>query len=186
MDNYIDIISSTVTNKIIPYSINLKQGYTIWLGALAKIDFMNGDDKYFSFFLSHNVTIHKTPMLNSDDVFAKHAGTLLRPCITKEIDELNLVKNSLNLVCDKFSILNYDISISGLGWFSISGRGMVQLDVYVPKGVQIYLRNKPIMPYEIKEGGVKRHFGKTVNSNSKLNKKVREELKQENNQNKDK
>ncbi len=172
MNNYNDIIGTTITKRIQPYIINIKQGYTIWLGAIARIDFNNGDDKYFSFFVSHNVTIHKTPMLNSDDIFNKHAGGLLKPVISKDLKTLNLKQHSFNLICDKFSLLNYDIVISGLGWFSVSGKGFMQLDVYVPEGVAVYLRNKPIMPYEIKKSGVKRHFGKTINTNSKLNRKI--------------
>jgi ribosome biogenesis GTPase A len=171
MSNYIDIIAATITKKIIPHSMNVKQGYSIWLGGVAKIDFLNGEDKFFSFFLSHNVTIHKTNLLNADDFFAKHIGERLRPVIAGSLDELKLTKHSFNLVCNMFSLLNYDISIAGLGWFSISGRGFMQIDVYVPEGVNVYLRKKPLMPYEIKKGGVKRQHGKTINATSKLNSK---------------
>lgn len=169
MNEITDIISATIKNKIIPYSINLKQGYSVWIGALARVDFLNGEDKYFSFFFSHHVTIHRTPMLLAEDVFNRQAGKLLRPIISTDINELNLTRHTLNLKCDKFSLLNYDVSISGLGWFSISGRGLMQIDVYVPQGTSLFLRTKPLMPYEIKTKGVKKYFGKTINSNSKIN-----------------
>jgi ribosome biogenesis GTPase A len=171
MENYIDIISATICKQIIPFTSSIKQGYSIWLGALARIDFLNGDDKYLCFFLSHHVTIHRTPLLNAEDLFHKHAGTLLRPCITKDLNELKLVKHTFNLNCDIYSLLNFDIAITGLGWFSISGKGLTQLEVHVPEGVSVYMRNKPLMPYEIKSRGVKKFFGKTINSNSKINRK---------------
>lgn len=176
MNNYIDIISTTINQKIIPFTSSVKQGYSIWIGAIARIDFMNGEDKYFSFFFSNNVTIHRTPLLNAETIFEKHAGNLLRPVITKNLDELNLHKHTFNLKCDVFSILNYDILISGLGWFSVSGKGFVQMDLHVPEGVKVYLRQKPIMPYEIKSRGVKKFFGKTINSMSKINRKIQNKI----------
>ena len=185
MENYIDIISTTINRKIIPFSFSIKQGYSVWIGAIGRIDFMNGEDKYFSFFFSNNVTIHRTPMLNADEIFEKHAGNLLRPAITNKIDQLNLQKHSFNLKCDMFSLLNYDILISGLGWFSVSGKGLIQLDLYLPAGVNVHLRKKPIMPYEIKSRGVKKVFGKTINSNSKINKKIRQKLTKNKNANLD-
>jgi 30S ribosome assembly GTPase len=171
MNNYTDIISSTITNKIQPFTASVKQGYSVWIGAIARIDFLNGEDKYLSFFFSHHVTIHRTPLLNAEDIFHKHAGTLLRPAITTDINELKLVRHVFNLKCDIFSLLNFDIAISGLGWFSISGKGLVSLEVLVPEGVDVFLRNKPLMPYEIKSKGVKKFFGKTINANSKINRK---------------
>lgn len=176
MDNYIDIISTTINRKIIPFSSSIKQGYSVWIGAIARLDIMSGEDKYYSFFFSHNVTIHRTPMLNAEAFFEKHAGNLLRPVITTELKELKLQKHTFNLKCDIFSLLNYDILISGLGWFSISGKGFVQIELHLPEGIKVYLRKKPIMPYEIKSRGVKNFFGKTINSNSKINRKIRNKL----------
>ncbi len=171
MDSCLDIVATTIRKKITPFTCSIKQGYSIWLGAVARIDFLNGEDKYLSFFFSQHVTIHRTPLLNAEELFHKHSGTLLRPCLTKNLDELKLVRHVFNLKCDLFSLLNFDIVISGLGWFSISGKGLVSLEVSVPEGVSVYLRTKPIMPYEIKTHGVKKFFGKTINSNSKINKR---------------
>ncbi len=79
MDEIIDIISVNLNKKILSHSLNVKQGYTIWLGAVARIDFLNGDDKYFSFFFSNNVTIHKTEIIHAEDVMERQYGKLLRP-----------------------------------------------------------------------------------------------------------
>ena len=85
------------------------------------------------------------------------------------IKDLKLKQHEFNLKCDKFSLLNFDISIAGLGWFSISGKGFCQLYVSVPENVKVTLRDKPLMPFEIKDKGVKKFFGKTQNKNSKIN-----------------
>lgn len=80
-------------------------------------------------------------------------------------------KHEFNLKCNDFSILNYDISISGLGWFSVSGKGFCQLIVSVPENVKVTLRKKALMPYEVKFKGLKKYFGNTINKDSKINRK---------------
>lgn len=82
LDSLVDIIGLTIRNKLRPFSLNIKQGTSIWIGALCRIDVLSGEDKYFSFFFGENVTIHKTNLLNGEEIFEKQAGKLLRPCIT--------------------------------------------------------------------------------------------------------
>jgi hypothetical protein len=71
--------------QITSYSVNVKQGYSVWLGALARVDMMSGDDKEFTFFVPPHVTIHKTPILKADSVYIKQAGILLRPTYNARI-----------------------------------------------------------------------------------------------------
>lgn len=75
-----------------------------------------------------------------------------------------------------FSLLNFDIVINGLGWFSISGKDFIDFEVYLPEDVQVYIREKPMMPYEIMDKGLKKNFGKTINSNTRINQKQRGKL----------
>lgn len=171
MNDTESIISSTINKKIMPVSYRLKQGDSLWIGAVARIDFMSGEDKNFTFFFSHNITLHKTSLLSCEETFEKHAGKRLRPIINTNYLELQLRTHVFNLECDKQTLSNYDIIISGLGWFSISGKGFVQLHLNAPEQVKIFLRNKPIMPYELQKLGIKKFTGKTHNSNSKTNKK---------------
>ncbi len=65
--------------QINSYPVNVKQGYSVWLGALARVDLLSGEDKFFTFLVSPHVTIHRTPISKAHDVYMKHAGTLLRP-----------------------------------------------------------------------------------------------------------
>ena len=51
--------------------MNVKNGYAVWIGALARIDMISGDDKYLSFIAPQDVTIHRTPIYKADDVFIK-------------------------------------------------------------------------------------------------------------------
>ncbi len=58
----------------------------------------------------------------------------------------------------------------------MSGKGLLDLDVYVPDIVTPYIRDNPIMPYEIKERGVKKYYGNTINARSKINREYSPQL----------
>ena len=48
IDDYQDLVQSINNKKIKPVSLNVKSGYSIWLGALARLDFLNGERKQFT------------------------------------------------------------------------------------------------------------------------------------------
>jgi hypothetical protein len=52
--------------------MNLKQGYSLWLGGLVRVDMLSGEDKYICVFVPPHVTIHKTPITKAEEVFNKH------------------------------------------------------------------------------------------------------------------
>lgn len=63
--------------------------------------------------------------------------------------------------CRLFSISVYggkgfaydDISIGGLGWFSVAGSGLKIIEVWVPKGVKVF-RRPSMLPKQIRSTGV--------------------------------
>lgn len=79
IEDYQDLVSILPNKQISSYALNVKQSYSVWLGALARLDFLSGDDKFFTFLVPPHVTIHRTPIIKAESVFEKHAGTLLRP-----------------------------------------------------------------------------------------------------------
>lgn len=64
------------------FPVNLKSGYSVFLGGLCRVDLLSGDDKFFTLIVPPHVTIHRTPTLKADSVYEKHAGLLLRPSYT--------------------------------------------------------------------------------------------------------
>jgi 30S ribosome assembly GTPase len=107
------------SKQMMSYSLNLRQAYTVFIGALARLDFLSGDDKYITFIVPPHVTLHKTPTLKAEDIYAKHAGTLLRPAYDVENETVDFVKHEIAINCNDFKEANFDISIEGLGWFSL-------------------------------------------------------------------
>ena len=63
------------------FPMNVRSGTATWIGALARLDMISGDDKVLSFIVPQDVTIHRTNILNAENVFRKHAGSLLQPSL---------------------------------------------------------------------------------------------------------
>ena len=74
-----DLLTVLPSKRMQSFSMSVKQGYSVWLGALCRIDVLSGSDKYFNFYMPQNVTIHRTPIARAEEVYLKRAGTLLRP-----------------------------------------------------------------------------------------------------------
>ena len=176
IEDYQDVVQTLNNQKILSHSFNIKSGYTIWLGALARVDFLNGERKNFSFFVSPHVTIHKTPLEKAQQIYDDHAGELIRPSYNATPKEVKFVTHDITLKCESWEKANYDVSISGLGWISVEGQGIVQLRLHLPEGISYFVR-EPLMPYEVGEKGLEKYTGNTVNANSKKNLKGREKFK---------
>lgn len=140
IEGYQDLMSILPNKQISALPMNVKSSYSIWLGALARVDFLSGDDKYFTFFMPPHVTIHRTPIMKAQNVYLKHAGTLLRPVYNIRPETIEFVTHELALNRDSFKLANFDISIEGLGWFSIQGKGFINLLLHLPKGVKYHIR----------------------------------------------
>lgn len=190
LNNNIDALTAVcIKNRIKTHILNFKQGYTLFVGGLVRIDLINGEDKFISLFFSDQVTIHKTQTLNADYIWENRRGILLRPYIKEddnpkfkdEKEEYSTLNFNLN--CDKFRTLNYDIVINGLGWFSISGKGFCQIEVTLPKNVSCFLRDKVLLPYEPRTKKLEKLYGKTINVKSKKNKDIFDSFNKLNNKN---
>ena len=155
----------------------MKAAYSVFLGALCRIDLLSGDDKYFTFFVPSHVTIHKTPILKADSVYEKHAGVLLRPSYNDRPQEIEFEKHELALNCNDFKTANFDVSIEGLGWFSVQGKGFCNIMLHLPKDIKYHVRNESMMPFEVMDKGLKRYNGNTVNAHTRVNKKLSEKFK---------
>jgi len=79
MKSYFDLSSLLPRGEMTTFPLNVKSGYAVWLGALVRLDFVNGDDKHFTFVVPGDVTIHRTPILRAESVFRDQAGKLLKP-----------------------------------------------------------------------------------------------------------
>ena len=74
------------------FSMVVKQGYSVWMGALCRLDILSGSDKHFTFFMPANVTVHRTPFARAEEVYRDRAGTLLRPTYDSDPHQVEFQK----------------------------------------------------------------------------------------------
>lgn len=119
--------------EIKPKVYQLNDGQTLFLGGLARFDFIKGERSSVIAYVSNDVAIHRTKLEKADDFYAKHAGGLLQP---PRPDELAAFPE---LVRFEFSVKEKtDIVFAGLGWITVTKPGVYA--GWAPKGVDVLKR----------------------------------------------
>lgn len=119
--------------EIKPKVYQLNAGQTLFLGGLARFDFIQGERGSFIAYVSNDVEIHRTKLEKATDFYAKHVGGLLQPPRPDETAEFP------ELVRFEFSVKEKtDIVFAGLGWVTISKPAVVA--GWAPKGVDVITR----------------------------------------------
>ncbi len=116
-----------------PRSYKLEPNHTLFLGALARIDFLSGLPTSFIIHAGEGLTIHRTKMLKADELYAeKAAETLTPPFDSSHVHDMQ---------AHQFPVKREekcDIVFPGLAFVSLKGSGVLR--VYTPKGVTPYQR----------------------------------------------
>ncbi|MDP5273029.1 ribosome biogenesis GTPase YqeH [Chengkuizengella axinellae] len=142
-----EIISKRDLQKITPeqslkprvYQLNERQ--TLFFGALARFDFVQGERQSFTCFISNSVYVHRTKLEKADELYENQKGEMLSPPGVEEIQSLPpLTKHAFRIPKSK----KLDILISGLGWIKCSNEIGAEVVIHVPKGVKVVLRESMI------------------------------------------
>lgn len=133
-----DLRRITPTARINPKVYQLNDRQTLFLGGLARIDFVRGQHQPFVVYVANNLYIHRTKLENADEVMAKHHGELLAPPTGAEAAQAlpPFVKHTFKIPPAGAT----DIVISGLGWVSLRGKHEAHVVVHAPKGVSVGMR----------------------------------------------
>lgn len=124
----------TPKKEIKPMVFQLNEKQTLYVGALARIDFVKGERTGFVTHFSNELKIHRTKLEKADELWKNHAGGLLTPVIKRD-----------NVICDfkrhVFNIKNekVDIVISGLGFITLPGKKQ-EIHIHAPVGVGVFVR----------------------------------------------
>lgn len=134
-----DLKVITPKKEIKPKVFQLNDGQTLFVGGLARFDFISGGRKSFVCHFSNDLHIHRTKLEKADQLYKEHLGELLSPPRTDDVSAFpELVRHEFMIKEDKT-----DIVFSGLGWITIGEKG-VKVAVHVPKGVHALLRKSLI------------------------------------------
>ena len=117
------------------YQLNPQQ--TLFMGALARFDFIQGEKAGITAYFENNLMIHRTKLEKADEFYSKHAGELLLPPTTENLDMLPPLQRHEFKVTEKT-----DIVIDGLGWITVPANTVVA--GWAPEGVSVLTRRAMI------------------------------------------
>ncbi|MBM7565586.1 ribosome biogenesis GTPase YqeH [Paenibacillus sacheonensis] len=122
--------------KQLVYQLNA--GQTLFVGALARFDFIEGDRQSFSLYVSNALQVHRTKLERADELFADHKGELLAPPSREELADMPAwTRHRLKIGRGT----DTDIFISGLGWIHVNGTSGALVDIHAPKGIRVMTRD---------------------------------------------
>lgn len=131
----LNLVSPQKELKPVTYQLNPEQ--TLFLGAVARFDYIQGERSSFTCYFANELKIHRTKLEKADEFYQKHKGTLLQPPTAENMQDLP------PLVRREFTIKEpMDIVFSGLGWIAMHQPGKVA--AWVPEGVDTVIRPKII------------------------------------------
>ncbi|XP_036271269.1 nitric oxide-associated protein 1 isoform X3 [Pipistrellus kuhlii] len=142
------------THSIIPRTFVLKPGMVLFLGALGRIDFLQGNQSaWFTVVASNFLPVHITCLEKADAIYQKHAGdTLLKvpmggkermaefpPLVAEDITLKEGLENSEAVA---------DIKFSSAGWVAVTPqfKDRLHLRAYTPQGTVLTVR-PPLLPH---------------------------------------
>ena len=132
LDN--DSLNRVIPKKFIKprvYQLHPKQ--SLFVSGLAIINFLEGEKSSFVMNFSNGLLVHRTKLSNAMDFYNEHIDDILKIPTSEERERLGALKVT------KFDIDGKkEISISGLGFVGITGKGKVSVLTY--ENINVTLR----------------------------------------------
>ena len=130
-------------------TLRLKEGKSVLLGGLVRLDMVEGRPFLFTFYVSNDVKLHQTATERADEFLQKHVGELVfPPNSAARLEELGpWVPREFDIEGTGWKTSAVDIVISGLGWVSVTGALGCKVRIMAPESVGVRVRS-PLMPYE--------------------------------------
>jgi len=137
-------------------TLHVEEGKTILVGALARLDMVEGKPFQYTVFTSERVKLHRTLIRKAESQAERFAGERLTPPMSK--DRFEALKpwtpRRFELEGAGWDEACADIVFHGLGWISLTGCGRFVVEAHAPEGVDVTVR-PPLMPFEAKWTGVR-------------------------------
>lgn len=123
--------------EIKPKTYQLDEQQTIFLGGIARFDYLKGPRAGLTAYFDNNFPLHRTKLANADAFYEKHLGGLLVPPHQNEIDQFPPLERFEFAITEKS-----DLVFEGLGWITVPA-GLVVAG-WAPKGVGVLVRRAMI------------------------------------------
>ncbi|XP_015717058.1 nitric oxide-associated protein 1 [Coturnix japonica] len=142
------------TQAIIPRTFILKPGMVLFLAALGRVDYLQGEKPaWFSVVASRMLPVHVATLSSADAMYEKHAGQefFKVPMGGKErMKEFPpLVPQDITLKGTGTAEAVADIKLSSAGWVAVTAHAEEELllRAYTPRGTTVVVREPPLLPY---------------------------------------
>lgn len=142
------------TQAIVPRTFVLKPGMSLFVGALARIDFLQGGKScWFSVMASSRVPVHITSTEKAASIYEKHAGHALLGVPVGGSERMErfpaLVPEDLVMEGRGYLEAAADITLSSAGWVAVTAVSgeRVELRVHGPAAAGFGLRAPPLLPH---------------------------------------
>ncbi|CDR97875.1 hypothetical protein, conserved [Babesia bigemina] len=159
----VDMVAVALNKTMDTPTVRLDAGQSLLVGAMARIDLVEGSAASVRCYIGSGVTLHVCRSVAAADVMRNKAGNAIFPPHTKDDYELlgPMKKYRLTVNCNG-AIPVDDIVIPGLGWLSPTGVGPKVIEIYAPKGLDVLRRPAMIrqQPKRVQKPYVLRRRGK--------------------------
>ncbi|WP_067837158.1 ribosome biogenesis GTPase YqeH [Amphibacillus sediminis] len=114
-----DIKLITPAKEVKPRVYQLNSQQTLFIGGLARFDFIKGDRQPFVCYFANSLDIHRTKLAKADSLYREHIGELLTPPSQASLTKYPaLIEQTFRVTGEKT-----DIVFPGLGWITVTGIG---------------------------------------------------------------
>ncbi|KAF0040249.1 hypothetical protein F2P81_008484 [Scophthalmus maximus] len=151
-----EVMSVVPTQAIVPRTFVLKPGTSLFVGGVARIDFLQGQRScWFSVMASSRVPVHISSLDKAQSVYEKHAGHVL---LGVPMGGSERMKEFPPLVPQEFRLEGRghleaaaDIKLSSAGWVAVTAveGDEVLLRVHGPGSAGFSLRTPPLLPHVV-------------------------------------
>ncbi|NWH50171.1 NOA1 protein, partial [Fregata magnificens] len=142
------------THAIVPRTFILKPGMVLFLAALGRVDYLQGEKPaWFSVVASNLLPVHISTLSNADAIYEKHAGRELLKVPMGGEERMRefppLVPQDVTLKGIGTTEAVADIKLSSAGWVAVTAHAeeKLLLRAYTPKGTALVVREPPLLPY---------------------------------------
>ncbi|NXP51029.1 NOA1 protein, partial [Heliornis fulica] len=142
------------TQAIVPRTFILKPGMTLFLAALGRVDYLEGEKSaWFSVVASNRLPVHVAPVSSADEMYSKHAGQEFFKVPMGGEERMKefppLVPQDVTLRGVGSTQAVADLKLSSAGWVAVTApeEEKLLLRAYTPKGTTLVVREPPLLPY---------------------------------------
>lgn len=159
------------SRQVEPVTFRIEAGKVVLVGGLVKIELMEPSKPFFfTFFAANEIKIHPTKADRVEELLSEHVGTMLTPPLPpgpERMQQLGVFEDHIvEIEGQGWKEAAADITLTGLGWVSVTGVGVAQVRISVPKGIGVMLR-PPLMPFDIQDSTARYTGGRAVRRNTK-------------------